>query len=448
MTQEPETVESSSPAAAAARASVPGLLLVFSAGKPTFGVLPFPREEGGARGLEIGRGQVGTLTLEDDKVSRRHAHVSFDGERWRVRDLGSRNGTWADRRELRGEEWVGTDLAVVRTGESLFAPVPDVGPYVAASVETRGDLIVGPLLGRVLEQARRASASGTTLFINGESGSGKEIVAREFHAGGPASAGSFVAVNCAAIPENIAERLLFGAKRGAYSGAEDADGYLKAAHGGTLFLDEVAELPGPVQAKLLRALETKEVVPLGAARGHRVDLRVCSATHKPLRGEVSAGRFRLDLFYRLGVPAVTIPPLRARPDEIVRMIAAEVARVTPPIVIGTSFVQECLVRRWPGNVRELRIEARAAALLAAAAGEPVNASHLAPSAGDTLEGAPPARPAAPAPRPVEDDPHRERIEAALKEQQGNVTAAARALGMHRNQLRRWLARRERDRGQG
>ena len=436
-----ETVESSRPPGAAVRVPVPGLLLVFTAGKPTLGVLPLARE-GAGRALEIGRGQVGTLSIDDVAVSRRHARVAFDGVRWRVRDLGSRNGTSVDGVSIgtkSEDEWAGAaPPRVVRTGESLFVPVADVGPYVAARVETDGELIIGPRLAQVLDQARRAAVSGSTLFIQGESGSGKEIVARAFHTGGAAKEGPFVAVNCAAIPENIAERLLFGAKRGAYSGAEDADGYLKTAHGGTLFLDEMAELSAPVQAKLLRALETREVVPLGATKGHKVELRLCSATRKGLREEVSAGRFRQDLYYRVGVPAVSIPPLRERPEEIVRLIAGEASRVTPPIPVGTSLVEECLVRWWPGNVRELRIEARSAALAAVAAGAPqVDAEHLSPSAGSSLAAAPVDEQA--------DDDEQDRIEAALRKEQGNVTAAARALGMHRNQLRRWLAKRQGER---
>jgi transcriptional regulator of acetoin/glycerol metabolism len=432
MSRTVETVESSRPSGSAARAPVPGLLLVFSAGAPALGVLPLLREAGGARALEVGRGQVGSVTLRDAAVSRRHARVAYDGVRWRVRDLGSRNGTAVDGVALADDEWVGAaPPRVVRTGESLFVPVVDVGPYVAARVEISGELIVGPRLAGVLEQARRAAAHASTLSIQGESGSGKEIVARAFHAG--SAEGPFVAVNCAAIPDNIAERLLFGARRGAYSGAEDADGYLRAAHGGTLFLDEIAELSPPVQAKLLRVLETREVVPLGAARGARVDLRLCSATHKGLRDEVAAGRFRPDLYYRLGVPSVAIPPLRERPEEIAHLCAAEAARLAPPVAVATSLVEECLARSWPGNVRELRVEARTAALAAAAAGAAkVEAAHLSPSAGSSLSGAGADE------EEVDED---QRIAAALSREKGNVSAAARALGMHRNQLRRWMAKR-------
>ncbi len=397
-----------------------------------YGVLPLPREDG-ERALEIGRGLVGSLTLEDAALSRRHARVvAAAGGTWRVKDLGSRNGTAVDGVLLGEEEWTGPAPRVVRAGESLFAPVADVTPYVAANVSTAGELVVGPLLFQVLEQARRAAASGETLFINGESGSGKEVVARAFHEGGAARSGPFVAVNCAAIPENLAERLLFGAKRGAYSGAEDAEGYLRAAHGGTLFLDEVADLSPAVQAKLLRVLETREVVPLGAARGQHVELRLCSATHKSLRAEVAAARFRTDLFYRLGLPAVTIPPLRERPEEIVRLVARELGRLDPPLAARSSFVEECLLRHWPGNVRELIVEVRAAAVAARTADAPaVDVTHLSPNAGVRMD----------TPAVAEErDSERERIEAAIRREGGNVTRAAKTLGMHRNQLRRWLAR--------
>ena len=150
------------------------------------------------------------------------------------------------------------------------------------------------------------------------------------HATAPESNAPFVAVNCAAIPEGLAERLLFGARKGAYSGATaDAEGYIQAANRGTLFLDEIAELDPLVQAKLLRVLETREVLPLGASRAKKVDIGICAASHRRLRDEVTAGRFREDLYFRIGRPEVQIPPLRERLDEIPWFVARELRRVDP-----------------------------------------------------------------------------------------------------------------------
>ena len=153
--------------------------------------------------------------------------------------------------------------------------------------------------------------------MRGESGSGKELASASFsRAASRGGASPFIGVNCAAVPAGLAERLLFGARKGAFSGATgDVQGYIQAADGGTLFLDEVAELDLRVQAKLLRVLETREVLPLGATRAERVELRVCVAAHADLAEQVTAGRFREDLYYRVGRPVVRIPPLRERLDS-------------------------------------------------------------------------------------------------------------------------------------
>src|SRR5262249_47546586 len=155
-----------------------------------------------------------------------------------------------------------------------------------------------------------------TLLVHGESGSGKELAARLYHDAGPRGAGPFVAVNCAAIPDRVAERLLFGAKKGAVSGATDAAGYAQSADGRTLFVDEIAERDGAVQAKVLAGHEAAEVLPVGAAAGVRVDVGVVAATHRDLRVAVAERRFRDDLYYRLARPAVVMPPLRARRGDI------------------------------------------------------------------------------------------------------------------------------------
>jgi transcriptional regulator with GAF, ATPase, and Fis domain len=267
-----------------------------------------------------------------------------------------------------------------------------------------------------------------------------------------------VAVNCAAIPHAIAERLLFGAKRGAYSGAADAPGYVQEADGSTLFLDEIAEIDPQVQAKLLRVLESHEVLPLGASKPHKVDVAFCSATNKDLRALVAAGMLREDLYFRIGRPAVALPALRNRPEEIPALIAHQLAALSPAPTAHVSLVEQCLLRPWPGNVRELLTEVHAAAHAALADGGRVEARHLAATAGSVFGGAmPDARPApperptpvppGPAPldgprrRPPRDDAEwRQRIEESLRANAGNVAGTARALGLHRTQLRRLLER--------
>jgi len=235
-----------------------------------------------------------------------------------------------------------------------------------------------------------------------------------------------VAVNCAALPPPLAERLLFGVRRGAYSGADtNADGYLAAADGGTLFLDEVAELPLEVQAKLLRVVEDRELLPLGAARSRRIDVGFVTATHADLRAQAATGRFRQDLYFRLGKPVVSLPPLRERLEDIPFLVERAFAQLARPRQPHASLVEAALRRAWPGNIRELLREITEAATRAPVA-DRVRAEHLDAHAGHAFAAA--SRP----------EDSAARIREALVREQGNVSRAARALGMHRTQLRRWL----------
>jgi DNA-binding NtrC family response regulator len=417
---------------AAAAEPVPGLLLVFSAHEPLCAPLPLVRG-----GVDLGRGEVGGVRIEDACMSRRHARVELDRGRWRVRDLGSRNGTLADGRPVAGEAEV---LRLVRLGDSLFVPCADLRPFQTGRVEADERRVLGPTLRRAWDAVERAARFGDVVHVTGESGSGKELAARRFHEAGPRPGGPFVAVNCASIPEGVAERLLFGARKGAFSGAHaDAEGLVQAADGGTLFLDEVGELDPAVQAKLLRVLEAREVIALGASRPTRVDLRICSATHRSLRALVGEKRFREDLYFRIGRPQVELPPLRERPEEIPYLVDREVRRLAPDLGVHASLVEQCLLRAWPGNVRELVAEVRDAARAALVDGAAVvDAARLAPDAGRPLGEEEPAGAAAAA------LPAREAIEAALRDAGGRVATAARALGVHRTQLRRWLAKHDVD----
>ena len=388
--------------------------------------------------VELGREGEGAGKLDDGRCSRRHAKVEWDG-RFVVTDLASQNGSFADGQQLAAKQATAFSR-VLRVGDSVLVPCGDVGTF-ARGVKTIDGFVRGPAMQAVLEEVARAARAGNVLHIRGESGTGKEGVAQAFHRAGPHASGPLVAVNCAAIPQNIAERLLFGAKKGAFSGADaDASGYLQDADGGTLFLDEVAELDAQVQAKLLRALESKEVQQLGASKARKIDLAFCSATNKDLRALVAAGSLRDDIYYRIGRPMVALPPLRDRPEEIVALIEAELAKVSATAHV--SLVEQCLLRPWPGNIRELIAELRTAAQAAQADGNRVMARHLSPTAGTLFSASREPEPAeakkrAPA---VVDDDWRQRIDDALRANNGNVAAAARALNLHRNQLRRLIER--------
>ena len=385
-------------------------------------------------GREIDR-PGGVLELGDGRASRRHAEIRRHGAGWKVRDLGSHNGTFVDGRRIDGEA-IAPDGAIIRIGHSLFWLVADGEAWRDDAVEIDGDAVTGPRLRAVDDQVRSA-ARAPTLLVLGESGSGKERLARGYHASGGRAGGPFVAVNCAAIPEGVAERLLFGSKKGAYSGAEDAPGYVQAAHGGTLFLDELGELPLALQAKLLRVLETREVWPVGASRGTPVDVGIVAATHQELRRLVAEGRFREDLYYRLAKPCARVPPLRERRDEIPVHAERTVAAVDPALRVHPRLLEVLCTRAWPGNVRELIHEVRGAAEAArAAGGAEVRVEHLAPEAGQPLRGDAASSPA----RARTGDATRDDIVAAIATAGGNLSAAARALGLHRTQLYRLMDR--------
>lgn len=379
-------------------AGQPGLVLVFSGINPY--LLPFPLKNGA---VELGRDALQSCYITDDRVSRRHVVVEREGELLRVRDLGSTNGVFVHGARLPSQATVEVKPpAVLRIGRTIFLLVADLSPYHAALDRSavQSGLVVGPTLHAIHQQVTALARGGQGLFLRGESGAGKEIAARLFHQSSPRSKGPLVTVNCATIPKDLAERLLFGAVRGAYSGAvSDAQGYLQAASGGTLFLDEVAELELGVQAKLLRALETREVTPLGGTRPQPLELGLCAATLRDLREAVASGAFREDLYYRIGRPEVHLPPLRERLEEIPFLID-QTSRAAG-LVAGPPLVEACLLRPWPGNIRELCAEVRAAAALAAAErSETVALKHLAPLAGQNIflqRTGPIPPPAAPAP---------------------------------------------------
>jgi DNA-binding NtrC family response regulator len=431
-----ETKEQTAPRYREAAASSPGIVVLVDATQPASRAFALPHT-----GLELGRGVPQGAFEADDRVSRRHLRVTRAAQTWAVHDLASRNGTFVNGIQIK--DYVELDVPpLIRLGNSLIWAVEDVAPYRVERAEptSRGVPVLGALLNEIWGDITAASRAGDTLLIRGESGAGKELAARQLHEAcfGHGCA-PFIAVNCAAIPEGLAERLLFGAKRGAYSGAAtDAQGYVAAAHQGTLFLDEVAELDPLVQAKLLRVLETREVLPLGADRPRAVDIRVVAASHKNLRDEVSAGRFRQDLYFRIGRPEVVLPPLRERLDELPWLIQAELQRSRSDRVASVGFVEACALRPWPGNVRELLREVRLAAHASLDPGSNVlGAQHLPPEAGRRIAS---TATASAAPEGATLAASKTQVEAALAAHGGNVTRAAKALGWHRNQLRRWLAK--------
>jgi two-component system response regulator AtoC len=280
---------------------------------------------------------------------------------------------------------------------------------------------------RLLDDARRVARREIPVLLRGETGTGKELVAALLHAESARRDAPFVRFNCAAIPAELAEAELFGHTRGAFTGATaERKGFFRQAHGGALLLDEVGELPMSLQPKLLRALQEGEVQPLGAARVERVDVRVIAATHQDLRAAVSAGTFREDLYYRLAVVELTVPPLRARREDIPSLAEHFRRRYAarfdlPDVRFTPALVADLSAREWPGNVREL--ENAVARMLALSEG-----GALGPEALDGVrDGALPDEPAG-----LRDEVarfERELLRKALEACGGNQSEAARRLGV-------------------
>ena len=346
-----KTIEESALLSDALDEASPGLVVIFSDGRPKCLAIRLDKKP-----IEIGRvASEGVFVVEDDRVSRRHARIAIKGDTVRVTDLDSRNGVFVDGKRVLDETFPRLPR-LLRVGQTLFRFTPDIRPFLRATVEVTAEGIVGPTLRASRDWINRAAAAGDTLLLSGPSGSGKELAARAYHATGRFARGPFIAVNCAAIPQGLAERLLFGAKKGAYSGAtSDSEGYVQAADHGTLFLDEVAELDLGVQPKLLRVLESRTVRRVGEHTHRNVDVRFLSATHRDLLTMVNAGEFREDLYFRLAVLPIHVPALRLRKEDIESLVSHFLrAPGGGSSHIPAELMRELKGRPWRGNVRELR----------------------------------------------------------------------------------------------
>jgi DNA-binding NtrC family response regulator len=288
------------------------------------------------------------------------------------------------------------------------------------------------------KQIGRAAATDSTVLISGETGTGKEVVARVLHDASARRLALFVAINCAAIPADLLESELFGHAKGAFTGAQmQRVGRFVEANGGTLFLDEIGDLPLPMQAKLLRVIQERVLTPLGSNTSVPIDVRIVAATHRDLGAEVAAARFREDLFYRLNVIPIHLPPLRERPDDILTLAAHFLAlaarRSGVSRTLGASAERRLLAHTWPGNVRELKnAMERVAALARGPLATDDDLAFLATpqAAADDLPG---ALLDLPLPEAIE-RLERASIERALQLAAGNRAEAARRLGISRQSL--------------
>jgi transcriptional regulator of acetoin/glycerol metabolism len=377
--------------------------------------------------LVVGRGAAAAdrkrrIEIADRTLSEAHLRLAREGATWRVEDLGSKNGTFVNgertsRREL-------ADGDVLEVGGTFLVARFGVARRAAIELDPRPAFrTLKPELSVELAALERAARASVPILLSGETGTGKEVLARELHAASARAGRPFVAVNCGALPPTLVESELFGARRGAFTGAEaDRLGLVRSAHLGTLFLDEIAELPPPAQAALLRVLQEGEVPTLGDVRPARVDLRVIAATHQDLSALVDAGRFRADLHARLRGYRFRLPPLRERREDLGLLVAALLTRGEPSRAERLRFARAAgralFLHGWPLNVRELELALRAAC--AVAEGDELTLAHL--------------------PAELADPDGRAAFVARVKLHRGNVSALARALGTSRSQVRRIAAR--------
>ena len=337
----------------------------------------------------IGQSPACELKLTDPTVSRRHAAVEHVDDRLRLVDLGSSNGTFVERLEIHevllvGGEKIrlgGTVLEAQRVGGRRASPpaAQSFGGVVGASDAMR----------RLYPLCERLAASNVPLVIEGETGTGKEVLAEALHERSARAAGPFVVFDCTAVAPNLLEAALFGHERGAFTGAVASHaGVFEEAHGGTLLIDELGDLDVALQAKLLRALQSSEVRRLGGTKWLKVDVRVIAATRRDLDREVQAGRFRDDLFFRIAVARIELPPLKSRAGDVPLLAQHFWSQLG-----GAGAVPESLLRRyadyaWPGNVRELsNVVARQLALgdLSHAEGDGLGPPIGSPPPGDEVE---------------------------------------------------------------
>ncbi len=305
----------------------------------------------------IGSGPSADLRLSDASVSREHLRLTLAANGVKLHDQ-SKNGTRLG--GLRVIEAVVTQDVALTLGQTTLSIAIDAEAVILpmSSRESFGEALgVSPLMRHLFAVLEQAAASDITVLLEGESGVGKDVLARAIHAASARKEGPFVVVDCGAIPPSLIESELFGHDKGAFTGAtESRRGVLEEASGGTLFLDEIGELPLELQPKLLRALKAKELRPVGARSSKRIDVRVVAATNKKLAESVARGHFRDDLFYRLAVVRAVVPPLRDRPEDVVPIATAMLRRIAadPAASVPEDFASVLREYAWPGNVRELR----------------------------------------------------------------------------------------------
>ena len=411
-------------------------------------VLVAPSEDGVRRipiegTLLVGKHPSNDVVIESQGVSRYHLELRAEPGCVLVRDVGSKNGTFYD----------GARVTEVRLGPGAsFRVGGPAGTELGLESESRPTLApskashFGPLIGEsqrmraVFSLLEKTAAANTTLLVHGETGTGKELVAKAIHAASPRRDKPFVVVDCGSIPSTLIESELFGHTRGAFTdAASDRIGAFESADRGTLFLDEIGELPLQLQPKLLRAVEDRSIQRVGESRRRTIDVRVVAATHRDLKSEVAGGRFRQDLFFRLAVVTVELPPLRERGRDVLLLASHMLAELglDDTVELDDRLQSALLAYQWPGNVRELRNAIERAAHLGADHAVPLITPPGDEAPADEKASAPDL-PFKEAKEQIISAFERAYVVRLLDRHGTNISAAARNAGIDRNYLYRLL----------
>jgi transcriptional regulator with GAF, ATPase, and Fis domain len=400
--------------------------------------------------IRIGKGEGNDLVIPDETVSRTHCEIvrdRRDGRGYLLRDLGSTNGTFLDGAEIREAYIRAGSVITVGNVQLKFQPFEQRIEILPSDKDELGELIGRSLKMReIFGLVERIAPTEATVLIEGETGTGKDLVARTIHGLSSRKGGPFVVVDCGAVAGNLIESELFGHEKGAFTGASATrQGAFELANGGTVFLDELGELSLDLQPKLLRVLEQREIRRVGGNRTIKVDLRIIAATKRDLLREVQHGKFREDLYFRLSVVPVRMPPLRERKDDLPLLASAFLHKLgRPNDALDEAAMQSLLSHDWPGNVRELRNVLERGAYLAPRSA-PLQLTHV----GTATQSAPvlPSSPQGDFDAELSYRDNKERWENEFERRyltwlmeraQGNISRAAREADMDRKYLHKLL----------
>jgi len=387
---------------------------------------------------ELGREPTGAqhiTLLGDPHLSRQHAILERRGKTLHIRDADSRNGTFVNGQRVSASPL--SDGDIIRLSDTVLMIRFQSSDHMDAEVpELLGN---SPAIGQLRHFVVLTAPTEATTVLIGETGTGKGVMARAIHKASSRSGGPFVSVNCAAIPEALAESALFGHRAGAFTGAaRDSKGYFRAADGGTLFMDEIGELPETIQPKLLHAIEERAVVPVGTTAPVKCDIRIVAATTVDLTAAVQAGTFRPDLYARIADMVTSLPPLRSRKEDVLPLIRMFLDEGSPPL--HPSLAEALVLYHWPFNVRELKTVATELGVRGQGQDrlelKLIQHRLVELSLSGSVEASPQEQEAPGLQRAG--PPNREEVIALLKTHKGVVSELARSAGRSRKQIYRWL----------